>query len=124
MGGAFDQFSGSVKENDVKIQAIYESQERYLALLRKYKDEIAFLESMMEKYRYERKTFMEKELPAISEKLREDGVAENVRLDWLQKLENDMTHSFQLSELVIREFVGKKVDDFNQVIQKRIQELT
>lgn len=124
MSKAFDVFSGFTKENDVKIQAIYESQEHYFKLLKKYKDEIAFIENMLEGYRQERKEFMLNELPAISVKLKEEGVADDIRVDWLSKLEKDMENSFALSELVLREFVGKKIEDFNEIIQRRIQEIT
>ena len=64
------------------------------------------------------------ELPAISVKLKEEGVADDIRVDWLSKLEKDMENSFALSELVLREFVGKKIEDFNEIIQRRIQEIT
>lgn len=119
----FGAFKTAPKVKDDKIQALYEYEEHYLKLISKHKDEITFIASLAEKLRQERLKFFKEDLPAISSQLEKDGVDGNIRQEWLNRLEQDMSNSFHMSDNVLKEFITKRAEEFNMDIQRRIQEI-
>lgn len=94
-----------------------------MKLISKHKDEITFIASLAEKLRQERLKFFKEDLPAISAQLEKDGVDGNIRQEWLNRLEQDMSNSFHMSDNVLKEFITKRAEEFNMDIQRRIQEI-
>lgn len=122
MGDLFGGFKNQPVEqrlNSAETLMAYE--ESYMKLIKRYKDEIAYIEGMMKELRYERREFYTKQLPMIREELENDDVSPENRQKWLEEMQSNMEHSFGISEQLIDHYVTKNLDEFKHELQRAIK---
>lgn len=124
VGNCFDEFNDiPQKRKDPTIQILYDYEKHYMEMIRKYKNEIEFIENMLKEFREEQKTFYEL-LPGISEKLRRDvSVDEEMKEEWVRRLSDNIERSFSLSETLINDYATKSLDEFKQAVNEKLHSI-
>lgn len=95
----------------------------YHRLLRDYKEEIQLIESMMEKLRKERETFYLEKRHEIEKSMIEDDVSPELRQQWMKELTENMEKSFQISEMIIKQYVTDNLEEFRSKIEEAIDRI-
>lgn len=119
--GSFDEFRkvpSSKKINTADSLIAYEKS--YMELLKRYKDEIENIESMMQALRTERLMFYMEQLPAIQKEMELDEVSPAIRAQWLEEVQLNMEKSFKISETLIEHYVTKNLEEFKNELQQVI----
>ncbi len=80
-----------------RLQLLFEYEELYLELIRKYKDEIIFSNCVQEDIRRERSVFFTQILKDVEETLKKAHVDNHVISKWIQELVDSYTKSLDLS---------------------------
>lgn len=124
-GNCFDEFKDiSPKRKDPTIQVLYEYEKHYLEMVRKYSQEIKFIEDMLSGFRREQEIFYGKTLPDIINKLNQDaGVDEEMKKVWLNRLATNIERSFTLSETLINEYATKNIDEFKAAVNEKLRSI-
>lgn len=118
----FEVFDNSPKKKDPTVQVLYEYEKHYMELIRKYGEEIQFIQDLLAKQREEYVTFYEKTLPDIRKKLTEDeGIDEEMRRVWLNRLTTNVERSFSLSETLINDYATKNLHEFNTAVKEKLK---
>lgn len=125
VGNCFDAFeSESPRRKDPTIQVLYEYEKHYLEMVRKYSQEIKFIEDMLSNFRREQETFYSKALPDIINKLNQDvGVDEEMKKVWLNRLTTNIERSFTLSETLINDYAIKNIDEFKAAVNEKLRSI-
>lgn len=93
-------------------------------MVRKYSNEIEFIENMLSQFRKEQQTFYDQVLPKVLEKMQNDeGIDDETKKIWLRRLSDNMERSFNLSENLINEYATKSLDEFKQAVNERIHSI-
>lgn len=120
----FDEFGILPLKNDDTVSILFEYEKHYLELIKKYKQEIEFIENMLRDYRAEILKFNCETLPLISKKLQEDkAISAEMREVWLKRLADNMERSFSFSENLINEFATKKLNEFKTAVNEKIKSM-
>ena len=124
-GNCFDEFNDiPQKKKDPTIQVLYEYEKHYLEMLKKYSDEIRFIQDMLARFRNEQELFYHKLLPDISKKLSEDaGIDDEMKKIWLNRLTTNIERSFSLSETLINDYATKSLDESKQAVNERLHSI-
>ena len=124
-GNCFDEFKDiSPKRKDPTIQVLYEYEKHYLEMVRKYSQEIKFIEDMLSNFRREQETFYSKTLPDIINKLNQDaGVDEEMKKVWLNRFTANIERSFTLSETLINDYATKNIDEFKVAVNEKLRSI-
>lgn len=124
-GNCFDEFNDiSQKKKDPTIQVLYEYEKHYLEMLKKYSNEIRFIQDMLVRFRNEQELFYHKLLPDISKKLSEDtGIDDEMKKKWLNRLVTNIERSFNLSERLINDYAIKSLDEFKQAVDEKLHRI-
>ncbi len=121
MGDMLSNFQ-KVKPNKQNLTAdsILAYEEAYMKLLKKYKDEIAGIEEMMEHVRKERETFYLQKMPEIKAAMQQDEVSPEIQQQWLADLQENMEKSFKISESLIQHYVTEHLDEFTRKLKETV----
>lgn len=124
-GNCFDEFKDiSPKRKDPTIQVLYEYEKHYLEMVRKYSQEIKFIEDMLSDFRREQETFYSNTLPDIINKLnQEGGVDKEMKKVWLNRLTTNIERSFTLSETLINDYATKNIDEFKVAVNEKLRSI-
>ena len=124
-GNCFDEFKDiSPKRKDPTIQVLYEYEKHYLEMVRKYSQEIKFIEDMLSNFRREQETFYSKTLPDIINKLNQDaGVDEEMKKVWLNIFTANIERIFTLSETLINDYATKNIDEFKVAVNEKLRSI-
>lgn len=115
--GAFYQ-EGNPSSKNHTLNELFECQKNYAKFLREYKPEIEYIENYLKELRKEEKLFYEKELPEILEILKSDEIGEEVRKEWIEKLQGNMEKSFYMSRNLLQDLAVKQMDEFRRDVEK------
>ncbi len=119
--GAFEKRASQTKVD--KASLILTQEENFMKLLKKYREDIAEIESMMQSLRAEREEFYLHKLPAIRKELEMDEVSEDVRAEWLNSVQQNIEKSFRISESLISHYVTKNLDEFKEQLQEALDRI-
>ena len=121
----FDEFKDiSPKKKDPTIQVLYEYEKHYLEMIRKYGEEIKFIQDLLQEYRKEYKTFYETTLPQVKKKLMEDVcIDEEMKRVWLNRFITNVERSFGLSETLINDYAIKNLDEFKKAVNEKLRSI-
>lgn len=124
-GNCFDEFNDiSQKRKNPTIQILFEYEKHYLEMLKKYGNEIKFIQDMLSSFRKEQEDFYSTILPNIIEKLRQDdGIDVEMKNIWLSRLTANIERSFNLSENLINDYAIKNLDEFKAEVDEKIRNL-
>lgn len=124
-GNCFEVFDNiPQKRKDPTIQVLYEYEKHYLEMIKKYSEEIRFIQDMLERFRKEQETFYKQVLPDIIDKLNRDGgVDEEMKKIWLKRLSTNIERSFNLSETLINDYATKNLDEFKQAVNEKLHSI-
>lgn len=119
-GSAFDKFRrNSPGRSDPTAQMLFDYEEHYMRLVKSYREEIKFINDMHTTHTQEVKNFYANDLPAIQKKLAAEPIADDVRREWLNHLEEHMDKSFKMSGHFIDILTTKKVEEFNAALREK-----
>lgn len=119
----FDEIrSVSLPKKDLSIQTMFDCEKHYMELLRKYKDEIDFLDERMRQLREEQTSFYLKIVSDVRRQLEEDeGMdAEAVHV-WLQHYVESMERSFAMSATLLEDFSVMKREEFTAAVRDKLE---
>lgn len=91
----------------------------YHELVKKYKDEIIFINDMLAEIRKERETFYQETLQDIENKLHGDEcISEEAKREWIAELKVNMERSFAQSENIIQHYITNNTEEFDKAMRK------
>ena len=124
-GNCFDEFNDiPQKKKEPTIQVLYEYEKHYLEMIKRYSEEIKFIQDMLARFRQEQETFYSEILPNIIEKLNSDeGIDDEMKRIWLNRLTTNIERSFNLSETLINDYATKSLDEFKQAVNEKLHSL-
>lgn len=105
----------------ITADTILAYEEAYMRLLRRYKDDIDAIESMMRELRDERQKFYTEKFPAIRRELENDDVAPEIRSQWIAEIQANIEKSFHISEMLIEHYITKNLDDFKRELEHSLR---
>jgi len=112
------------KRKDPTIQVLYEYEKHYLEMIKKYSEEIKFIQNMLSDFRKEKEEFYQKVLPDINKKLSEnDGIDKEMKKNWLNRLSTNIERSFKFSETLINDYAVKNLDEFKQAVNEKLNNI-
>ena len=119
MGDMLSNFQ-KVKTNKQNLTAdsILAYEEAYMKLLKKYKDEIAGIEEMMEQVRRERETFYLQKMPEIKAAMEQDEVSPEIQQQWLSEIQENTEKSLRISESLIQHYVTEHLEEFTRKLKE------
>lgn len=119
----FDEIrSVSLPKKDLSIQTMFACEKHYMELLRKYKDEINFLDEKMRQLREEQTEFRLKIVPSVRRQLEEDeGIDAQTAHTWLQHYVESMERSFTMSETLLEDFSVMKREEFTAAVRDKLE---
>lgn len=114
----------SPRKKDPSIHVLFEYEKHYMELVRKYSQEIKFIEDMLRDFREEQTKFYEESLPEITRKLNEDkGIDDEMKKVWLKRLSTNVNRSFSLSETLITDYATKNINEFKVTVDEKLKNL-
>ena len=120
--GTFDEYRNVPSGKKLnRPEALIAYEKSYMELLKRYKNEIHEIESMMCALREERTCFYMKQLPAIEKAMEMDGVSPEIRSQWLVELQENVEKSFKISEELIQHYVTRNLAEFKDALQQEIK---
>jgi predicted RNase H-like nuclease (RuvC/YqgF family) len=124
-GNCFDEFNDiSQNKKDPTIQTLYEYEKHYMEMLKKYKNEIDFIQEKLHDNRREREEFYSKILPDISDKLSKDeGIDDKMKQNWLNRLTENIERSFEFSENLINDYAIKNLNEFKKEVDEKLRNI-
>lgn len=119
--GSFDSLKRVPSDKKINTaEALVAYEKSYMELLKRYKDEIQNIESMMQGLRAERLQFYNEQLPAIQKEMELDEVSPEIRAQWLEEVQTNMEKSFKISETLIEHYVTKNLEEFKNALQQAV----
>ena len=119
-GSAFGKFHrSSSRHSDTTAEMLMDYEEHYMRLVKSYRHEIEFISGLHSEHEREVKNFYANDLPAIIKKLESEPIADDVRREWLNHLEEHMDKSFKMSGHFIDILTTKKVEEFNAALREK-----
>lgn len=94
-----------------QLNIYYEYEKHYLDMLKEYKEEIKFASTLQEDLRKERANFFSEKLKEVSATLKDTGVDDKVRGEWIKELVKSYTGSLDISEKLVEEHVVETIND-------------
>jgi len=114
------------KKRKIDLTILYEYEEHYLNLIKNYKEEIKFANSIQEELRKERSKFFSDSLKEVSKTLTETKVDEIVASKWIEELVNSYTQSLDLSNDLVKvnimDTIGKLRNETSKTIKDQNNE--
>lgn len=95
-----------------QLNVYYEYEKHYLDMLKEYKEEIKFANTIQEDIRKERAAFFAEKLKEVSATLKETGVDAAVQNEWIKNLVESYTNSLNMSAKLAEEHV---LDTLNSI---------
>ena len=93
-------------------------------MLRKYSNEIEFIQKMLSNFREEQAKFYHQVLPDIEDKLKGDeAINDEMRRIWIDRLVANMDRSFNLSESLINDYAVKNLDEFKTAVNEKMRNI-
>jgi hypothetical protein len=125
ISNCFGEFEDiSPKRKEPTIQVLYEYEKHYLEMLRKYSNEIEFIQKMLSNFREEQAKFYHQVLPDIEDKLKGDeAINDEMRRIWIDRLVANMDRSFNLSESLINDYAVKNLDEFKTAVNEKMRNI-
>lgn len=114
MGNLFSNYM-PVNENEQNEKAnIMIAYERHFHdLVRNYKEEILYMEGMLEKIRKEREEFYRIKIPEIEKVMKEENVLnDEAKREWIEELKRNMESSFKQSEDLVNHYITNNLAEF------------
>ena len=94
-----------------QLTIYYEYEKHYLDMLKEYKEEIKFASTLQEDLRKERANFFSEKLKEVSATLKDTGVDDKVRGEWIKELVKSYTGSLDISDKLVEEHVVETIND-------------
>ena len=91
------EITGQLSETKAKLELLYRYEQHYLELIKEYKEEIKFANSLQEDLRRERSQFFTQTLKDVIQTMEAAAVDKTVSAQWIQELVASYTKSIDLS---------------------------
>ena len=91
------EMTGQLSETKSKLELLYQYEKHYLGLIKEYKEEIKFANTLQEDLRRERSQFFTQTLKDVIQTMKTAEVDKTVSAQWIQELVANYTKSIDLS---------------------------
>lgn len=91
------EITGQLSETKYKLELLYQYEKHYLELIKEYKEEIKFANTLQEDLRRERSQFFTQTLKEVIQTMKTAEVDKTVSAQWIQELVASYTKSIDLS---------------------------
>lgn len=119
LAGAYNKIAPEKRQNKAELITAYE--ENYMKILKRYANEISYIENMLKDLRKERADFYVNQLPLIRKELEKDDVSDENKKRWIEEVQANIERSFKISESLIEHYVTKNLEEFKRELQKEIK---
>ena len=119
LAGAYNKIAPEKRQNKAELITAYE--ENYMKILKRYANEISYIENMLKDLRNERADFYVNQLPLIRKELEKDDVSDENKKRWIEEVQGNIERSFKISESLIEHYVTKNLEEFKRELQKEIK---
>jgi hypothetical protein len=103
-----------------RLQVLYENEKHYWELIKSYKEEIKFANTVQEELRRERAQFFAHTLTEVANALKVIEVDKSVSAQWIQELVKSYTQSLDLSNSLVethtQDLIGKLKQETQQAV--------
>ena len=116
MGNLFSNYM-PVNENEQNENAniLIAYERHYHDLVRNYREEISYMEGMLEEIRKEREGFYRIKLPEIENVMKEESVLnDEAKREWIEELRRNMESSFKQSEDLVKHYITNNLNEFKE----------
>lgn len=121
MAELFGDFKKVSKANtNSSYDVILGYEEAYMKLLKKYQNEIESMAGMLKSVRAEREDFYTNKMHQIKQAMIDDEVDSSIQQEWITEVQRNMEKSFELSESLIKHYVVKNLEEFEQELKESI----
>ena len=115
-----DQISDQLSETKSKLTLLYEYEKHYLELIKGYKEEIKFANTLQEDLRRERAQFFTQTLKDVIQTMRGAEIANEVASKWIQELVESYTKSIDLSSDLAKTHVVEILNILTAATKKQV----
>lgn len=105
------------------LKILYENEEHHLRLIKEYKEEIKFANSVQEDVRRERVQFFTQILREVTESLNNAQLDSNVTSKWIHELVESYTKSLDLSSELAKTHVVDILGLINEETKKQVKKV-
>lgn len=114
MGNLFSNYMPVNKnEQNEKANIMIAYEKHFHDLVRNYKEEISYMEGMLEKIRKEREEFYSIKLLEIEKVMKEENVLnDEAKREWIDELRKNMESSFKQSEDLVKHYITNNLVEF------------
>ena len=107
-----------------RLDILYQHEKNYLSLVKEFKEEIKFVDSMQGDLRKERARFFSDTLKEVTAALKDAQVAPDVSGTWLEDLVSTYTQSLDLSAGLIEEHTADTIVQIRKKAQESVRAAT
>ena len=107
----------------IELEIYYGYEKHYLDMLKEYKEEIKFAAALQEDIRKERASFFSERLKDVSSTLKETGVDDKIRSEWINELVKSYTGSLDMSSKLAEEHIVETINEIKQKEQEIIKKV-
>ena len=115
------EIPNELSETEAKLELLYQYERHYLDLIKEYKEEIKFANTLQEDLRRERSQFFTQTLKDVVQTMKNAEVDKNVAAQWLEDLVSSYSKSIDLSSDLAKTHVVQVLSIFKEEAK---QELT
>ena len=107
-------------ETEAKLELLYQYERHYLELIKEYKEEIKFANTLQEDLRRERSQFFTQTLKEIVQTMKGAEVDKNVAAQWLEDLVSSYSKSIDLSSDLAKTHVIQVLSIFKEEAKQEV----
>jgi hypothetical protein len=107
-------------ETEAKLELLYQYERHYLDLIKEYKEEIKFANTLQEDLRRERSQFFTQTLKDVVQTMKNAEVDKNVAAQWLEDLVSSYSKSIDLSSDLAKTHVVQVLSIFKEEAKQEI----
>jgi hypothetical protein len=107
-------------ETEAKLELLYQYERHYLELIKEYKEEIKFANTLQEDLRRERSQFFTQTLKEIVQTMKSAEVEKNVAAQWLEDLVSSYSKSIDLSSDLAKTHVIQVLSIFKEEAKQEV----
>lgn len=107
-------------ETEAKLELLYQYERHYLNLIKEYKEEIKFANTLQEDLRRERSQFFTQTLKDVVQTMKNAEVDKNIAAQWLEDLVSSYSKSIDLSSDLAKTHVIQVLNIFKEEAKQEI----
>lgn len=116
------KITDQLSETQSKLELLYQYEKHYLGLIKEYKEEIKFANTLQEDLRRERSQFFTQTLKDVIQTMKTEDVDKTVSAQWIQDLVSNYTKSIDLSSDLAKTHVFEILSTLTAAAKQEVAE--